>query len=188
MRLLLLCCFLSPRLSCCVMLWCFVVSVHWPAAQSSINLSYLSQTRHKRASHNLHVCAQKHTSTHQWLTHKHQRMPSVTCECESCIHIFSDSPPWAHSHKLLQALTCKLLRGISGRSVHELNDMFFFLRPTRKTRRGPPQWRASRSFCRSSWRGKRCRKRWLSLSMRGNGFNDTAPLTKFSLLPADLIN
>lgn len=51
-----------------------------------------------------------------------------------------------------------------------LNDALLFLRPTRKTPRGLPRWRASRFSCRSSWRASRCRKRWPSLSTRGNSF------------------
>lgn len=160
------------RLSCQVA--CDVLYVHKPAALNKASTSVLCGPTHhywQKQDKVLHI-AKHWQKSHKIHNHPtiidahHQHMPSLTCKM---IHTFvllvSDSPPTAHSHKPLNALKRKQQRGVAV-AVYWFASLFFF-RPTRKTPRGPPQWRASRFFCRSSWRANRCRRRWLSLSMRG---------------------
>lgn len=105
----------------------------------------------------------KCSDAHQRLTHR-QLFDMQAWVTRSCSDSFSQTP---------NAVKCKQQRDATAHFsfltlVLSLNDALLLFRPTRKTPRGPLQWRASRFFCRSSSRENRCRKRCLSLSMRGN--------------------
>lgn len=171
-RVMLQCFVFVCVLTCCLVLLCNtnLAPMHHVYCHKYNRSPHIAQTFFMRW--------KTHTCIHRWLTRtqsQHRRMPSLTFKRDSRIHARSI---WLTTHSSFSQ-TAQRFTGCSVSAPVWLNDALLFLRPTRKTPRGPPLWRASKFFCRNSWRANRCRKRWLSLSMRGN---DWTPLEKCSLL------
>lgn len=118
-----------------------------------------------------------HSNTHsarprvRWLTSSHQRAKQLWVMLWELFFFPSQTPTHCQTQTTKRsrrnaAIVCLLVHC----SFFLNDDPSSLCRPTRRTPRGPPRWRASRSSCRSSWRANRCRRRWPSLSTRGESF------------------